>query len=99
VAELMDNYHVICAQCDKSHYGQQIWNDKLKDYVCIKCAAELEEEMRVEITLHDEEGQPTMMVSNCHQDNLINVRLLDGTESTNVNVDDLRSAIRKITAK
>jgi hypothetical protein len=70
-------------------------------YVCRKCADDLnkEDDMRVEITLHDDEGQPAIIVSNCHQENLVNIRMLDGMENREVSVDDLRSAIRKITAK
>lgn len=70
-------------------------------YVCRKCADDLnkEDDMRIEITLHDEDGQPAIIVSNCHKDSEINIAMLHGAESANVSVDDLRSAIRKLTAK
>ena len=34
-------YHVVCACCDKSHFGKQIYNDWLKDYVCEECENEI----------------------------------------------------------
>jgi hypothetical protein len=35
-------YHVICAYCEKSHYGEQVWDDKLKGYICLECQVEIE---------------------------------------------------------
>lgn len=71
-----------------------------QEFVCKKCADEIkEEDMRIEITLHDDEGQPAMIISSCHQENLVNIRILDGMESREVSVEDLRAAVRKITAK
>jgi len=34
-------YHVICAYCEKSHSGQQVWDDKLQDYICLDCEEEI----------------------------------------------------------
>lgn len=34
-------YHVVCAYCEKSHFGQQVWNEQLQDYVCMDCDKEL----------------------------------------------------------
>jgi transposase-like protein len=34
-------YHVQCAYCEKSHSGEQIYNNELQDYVCYECDEEL----------------------------------------------------------
>lgn len=35
--QMFNGYHVICAICKKSHFGKQIYNSKIKDYVCLDC--------------------------------------------------------------
>lgn len=30
-----------CAYCEIEHYGKQVKNDQLEDYVCLKCDREL----------------------------------------------------------
>jgi len=29
--------HVVCGKCHKSHFGTQIYNDRLEDYICEEC--------------------------------------------------------------
>jgi hypothetical protein len=36
-------YHVICSYCEKSHFGEQVWDEKIMGYICINCAVEIEE--------------------------------------------------------
>lgn len=39
--EEVEPYHVVCAYCQKSHFGKQIYNDWLKDYICEDCEVEV----------------------------------------------------------
>lgn len=34
--EISEN-HMICSNCEKSHFGKQIYNNWVKDYVCEQC--------------------------------------------------------------
>ncbi len=53
----------------------------------------------MKITLNDDNGQPTVVISNCHQDDLVSIRFLDGLDSTEVSIEELKHALRKISHK
>ena len=54
--------------------------------------------MKIEITLNDDNEQPVIIISNCHQDKLVNVEILDESCSVEVSIEELKNALRKITA-
>lgn len=35
--------HVVCGRCNKSHFGRQTYNFKLKDYICDDCEVKFKE--------------------------------------------------------
>ncbi len=117
------SYHVICGACRKSHYGQQIWNDDLQDYVCINCISAFcietpivefkgnivikdieinkEQPMEVNIELDDiRVGGKKIKLSN--SENRGHVVITIGSSphcySAEVRIEDLRTALRKISA-
>jgi len=57
--------------------------------------------MKVEIILIDDEGNATIKITNCSEPHLVNIRIMplldDG--SANVNIEDLKLALRKIGVK
>ena len=56
----------------------------------------------ITFTLSDEEGQPSLAVSSCHEDHLVSLTTLSSnTVGSNVivHIDDLRLALRKLTTK
>lgn len=55
--------------------------------------------MIVNIQINDEEGQEKLIVSNCHQTEWINLQMVGPGNSCTVFIEDLKSAIRKISTK
>ena len=55
--------------------------------------------MNVEIILNGEEGNQNLIVSNCQKDGFVNLRLINTCESTEVSIEELRIALRKLVAK
>lgn len=58
-----------------------------------------ENELKTEITLNDEDGQEAAVISSCPENELVNIRLLDGCDSCYVSIEDLKAALRKLSAK
>lgn len=55
--------------------------------------------MNVDITLNDDEGQPVIVISNCHQPELVNIRIIEEIDNVEVSIDDLKTALRKLSTK
>ncbi len=56
--------------------------------------------MNMEIILSDDNGQPVLRLRNCHQPELANIAFIDEIlDNVEVNIEDLRLALRKINAK
>ncbi len=58
-----------------------------------------EGKMKVEITLNDEDSQPIIIISSSHQDEFVNIKFIDDLTSGEVKIDDLKLALKKLTAK
>jgi hypothetical protein len=56
-------------------------------------------ELKTEITLNDEDGQEALVVSSCHENEFVNIRLLDECTSCEISIEDLKAALRKLSAK
>lgn len=55
--------------------------------------------MKVIIILDDEEGNEAISISNCHKDDLVHIELMKSSRGVNVSIEELKSALRKITTK
>ena len=56
--------------------------------------------LETSITLNDDEGQKSVTISNCQQEDLVCITILNPHgESAIVVIDDLKVALRKLTAK
>ena len=54
--------------------------------------------MRVEITLFDNESVPVLEVHGCHEKKFVQLTVIGGDDTCVVSIDDLRAALRKISA-
>jgi hypothetical protein len=57
------------------------------------------DKMSIRITLYDDEGDPVLTLSNCDKPELVFISFVDEDDSVVVNIKDLRTALRKISAK
>lgn len=55
--------------------------------------------MRVEITVNGDDREPAIVMSSCVEPELVNVRLYDEIQSRDVKIEDLKLALRKLSAK
>lgn len=56
--------------------------------------------MRVEIILNDDNADPVLVMSNCHQPHLVHLKLVnEDVCGIEVSIEDLKLALRKMAAK
>jgi len=58
-----------------------------------------ENELKTEITINDDDGCPAIILSNCQQDGFVDVHICDENTGANVSIEDLKMALRKLSAK
>lgn len=57
--------------------------------------------MKIEIILFNKEGEPALEIQGCHEAGFVQLKVLDkviSKDSTLVNIEELRTALRKIKA-
>jgi len=55
--------------------------------------------MNVEIILNDENGNQALIISNSKTERFVNLTFIGTCETTEVSIDELRIALRKLVAK
>ncbi len=58
-----------------------------------------ENELKTEITLNDLMGKPALVLSTCREDGAIFIRICSEHDAPEICIDDLKNALRKISAK
>jgi len=58
-----------------------------------------EKEMDVKITIYNDENQEAIIVTNGPEEGMVNIKLIDDVDIVTVFIDDLKLALKKLTAK
>lgn len=55
--------------------------------------------MKVEIKIYDADGNEAVMLSSCNDHELVEVKMVCQLESADIKIEDLKLALRKLSAK
>ena len=58
-----------------------------------------ENELKTEVTLKDADGKQAVVLSTCNEFEFVSITLLDGLNTNEVSIEELKAALRKLSAK
>lgn len=56
-------------------------------------------EMKIEITINNKDNQPSVILSSCNDDNLIQIHVCNENNGAEISIEELKASIRKLSAK
>lgn len=92
------SYPVYCRCCEKIHFGKQIWDSDFSDYICLTCKKELKMKITVMVNKINEDE---VFLESCTNEDHVMITLSHSSKklSSEVSIEELKHALRKIAAK